>query len=408
MNGARSEASIDRNEASETLVERFGRVTAEWLWSPLQGVRAGAWLRLLARRGATIDAPYWPRAAMTTAFSGLNSLLGGLDDLRFARPVEAARVERPLFVIGHYRSGTTHMWNLLTTDPRFAFPSILQATFPQSFLTFEPIVRFPARRLTMKKRPQDAMAMDPDGPIEEEKALCSSTFLSPQMARHFPRAWRDFLRYATMDGVPSAERERWKRAFDRFARRLLVRHGEDRTLAFKSGDHTGRLDAVLELFPDARFVHVHRDPFTVFASTRSMERKTGKFFAFQRPLPGDELDELILCRYRTILEAYAAKAALVPPGQLIEVAFEDLEREPVATVERVYAELDLPGFDAHRPQLEAYVATLAGYRKNRHPELEPALRHRIADAARVAFERWGYASEPSPTVSVPADAPSAS
>lgn len=387
-------ARADARPPSETLAERFGRTAAEWLWSPLQGVRLGPWLGLLLRRGSTIAPAYWARAAMTLAFAGPNSALGALDRWRFRRRLADARVRRPVFVIGHYRSGTTHTWNLLTTDPRFAFPSILQATFPHSFLTFEPIVRFPARRLTMKKRPQDAMAMDPDGPIEEEKALCSSTFLSPQMARHFPRAWRDFVRYATMDDVATADRERWKRAFDAFARKLLVRHGPDRTLAFKSGDHTGRIDLVLELFPDARFVHVHRDPFTVFASTRAMERKTGKFFALQRPPSDAELDEFVLTRYRAMMEAYARKVADVPADQLIEVAFTDLERDPVGTVERIYRHLGIAGFDEHRPRLEAYVATLAGYRKNRHPDLAPDVRRRIAEHARVACERWGYSDSP--------------
>jgi hypothetical protein len=90
-------------------------------------------------------------------------------------------------------------------------------------------------------------------------------------------------------------------------------------------------------------------------------------------------------------EAFFEERGLIPKGQFHEIGFEELERDPVGQIRALYAGLNLPGFDAVRPALEGYVRSLAGYRKNEHAELAPALRRRIAAAWGRNFAEWGYA-----------------
>lgn len=360
-----------------------------WVFSPLNGVLFGDWLRLVANHGRAITPAYWPRAGMATAMSMLNSLVRPVEDLRFGRLLDSVRVERPVFVLGHHRSGTTHLWNLLTQDPQFAYPTILQAMFPHSFLSFEGVLQGLAAPLAIRKRPQDNVRISPDAPLEEERALCTQTFLSIQMARHFPGHRAQFERFLTMRDATDAERARWRRAFSRFSQKLLLRHGLDRTLVFKSPDHTGKIRLILELFPDARFIHIHRHPYTVFASTQKMERLTQPIYAFQ-PTSLDAQDDFILWRYRRMYDAFFEDRDLIPAGQFAEIAFRDLEREPVEQMEAVYRTLGLPGFHRARPRLEAYLAGIAGYRKNAHAHLPPPIRRRIQSEWSESFDRWGY------------------
>lgn len=360
-----------------------------WLFSPLDGVLLQDWLPLLLRQAWSIPPFYWPKVAFTTGMAVLNTAMQPLERFRFEGRLSERAVRQPVFVLGHHRSGTTHLWNLLTQDPRFAYPSILQAVFPHTFLSMERLVRVVAKPFTISKRPQDDVEIDPDSPVEEERAICAATFASIQMARHFPRSRARYERFLTMRDASAAECSAWKQAFARFAKKLVVRHGEDKRLIFKSPDHTGKIRLLLELFPDARFVHIHRHPYRVFNSTLKMERTTQPIYAYQ-PARREELEDFVLWRYRAMYDAYFEDAPLVPKGQLAEVAFEDLDARPVETVAQIYAQLGLPDFCEARPHLEAYVASLAGYRKNSFPELPSKTKTKLQRAWEPSFARWDY------------------
>jgi hypothetical protein len=378
-----------RAKFDEGGAEQARMFLARWLFSPLDGVLLEDWLPLLWKRGAAIPPAYWARAGFVTGMSALNSALRPLENRRFAPRLRELRVERPVFVLGHHRSGTTHLWNLLTQDERFAYPTILQAVFPHSFLSLEGLTRTLAQRLAIRKRPQDNVEIHPDGPVEEERALCAATFLSIQMARHFPRHRDAYGRYLTMREVDEDEKVRWKAAFEAFSKKVLLRHGVDKTLVFKSPDHTAKVRLILELFPDARFVHIHRHPYTVYASTLKMERTTQPIYALQRAEPEDQ-EAFIRWRYRAMYDAFFEDQALIPDGQFSEVSFTDLESRPLEVMERIYRELDLPDFTRAEPALTSYLSTIAGYRKNRHPNLPPEVRTRLQADWAPCFERWGY------------------
>jgi hypothetical protein len=205
----------------------------------------------------------------------------------------------------------------------------------------------------------------------------------------FPRGAERYERYLTFRGVPDREVARWKDALLRFVKKLTLRYG--RPLLLKSPPHTGRVRLLLDLFPEARFVHVHRHPFEVFRSTRHLNDVLTRSLQFQRPDPSDA-DEAVIRRYRAMHDAYFDESGLIPEGRLYELPFDDLERDPVGQVRGVYEALGLPGFGAALPRLERYVEGLAGYRKNTYPELPASLRQRLAASWSRSFEEWGYAA----------------
>jgi len=213
--------------------------------------------------------------------------------------------------------------------------------------------------------------------------------LSIQMARHFPSRRDLFTDHLTLRTATAAERQRWMAAFDQFARKLLVRHGPDRTLLFKSPDHTAKVALILELFPDARFVHIHRDPYTVFASTRKMERRTQPIYAYQR-WDDEDLDAFILWRYRAMYDAYLQDRSRIPKGRLVEISFKQLEEAPLETVASIYNGLGLELEPRARESMEDYLLSVSGYRKNVHPELSEDVLERVAERWRPMFEAWGY------------------
>jgi hypothetical protein len=168
---------------------------------------------------------------------------------------------------------------------------------------------------------------------------------------------------------------------------LTVRY--NRPLILKSPPHTARVKLLLKLFPDARFIHIRRNPYKVYVSTVSLLKAVNPVFRLQSG-PWNIDEKYVLQTYRTMYEAYLADCSLVPPGQLIELAYEDLDREPLTQLERIYQQLSLGEFTEIKPALETYLSSIANYKKGHYRPMDHALKARIADAWSFCFEAWGY------------------
>jgi hypothetical protein len=238
-----------------------------------------------------------------------------------------------------------------------------------------------------RRRYQDEMALGAEVPSEDEVALCTMTGLSPYMTWYFSRDGAGYDNYLSFRNAPESEVVRWKAALTTFFKKLTVRY--HRPLVLKSPPHTARIRLLLGLFPDARFVHIHRDPYLVFRSTRHLIRAVHPLFCLQE-CPTPDGDDRILSVYTEMYDAFFEERGLIPEGRLCEVAYEDLEREPVSLIGSIYETLGLAGFESLRPRLEAYLDTIAGYGKNQHAELPEPLRQRIANEWRRSFAEWGY------------------
>jgi hypothetical protein len=367
--------------------EKVKDFIARHVFHPLQGMTLGEWWALVRRHRFTIDLRHLPRALVQTALSASNSVGARIERARFGRRVEAARVQAPLFILGHYRSGTTHLHNLLALDTQFAAPTFFQALNPYTFLGTERFAAPLAAKLVVRRRYQDEMALGIEMPSEDEFAVCAMTGLSPYMAWCFPGDGSHYDRYFTFRGVPDGEATRWGNALTMFLKKLTLRYG--RPLVLKSPPHTARIRLLLGLFPDARFVHIRRDPYAVFRSTRHLIRTVQPLYHL-REGPIQDGDDRIISVYTEMYNAYFEQRGLIPEGRLCEVAFEDLEREPVEVVGSIYEALGLSGFEVVRPRLEGYLVTIAGYRKNRLDELPEPLRHRIVQEWGRSFDEWGY------------------
>jgi hypothetical protein len=179
----------------------------------------------------------------------------------------------------------------------------------------------------------------------------------------------------------------WKLAFLNFVRKLARKYG--RPAVLKSPPHTARIKLILDVFPQAKFVHIHRNPYAVFPSARHTFLVNMNLQRLQKPRLAD-LDEHIIARYREMYDAFFAQRDLVPAGHYCEIAYEELDREPIDVMRSIYTALDLPDFKTVAPALKGYLDSIAGYKKNVFKPLDSALRERIAHEWGRCFEEWGY------------------
>jgi len=87
---------------------------------PLSGITFPQWARLLLEHGDGIEVHrYWPRLAFLSAMSLFNSAGSLADSLLFGRAIARQELNpEPVFILGHPRTGTTHLFNLMSTDDR--------------------------------------------------------------------------------------------------------------------------------------------------------------------------------------------------------------------------------------------------------------------------------------------------
>ncbi|TNE91095.1 MAG: sulfotransferase [Deltaproteobacteria bacterium] len=363
-------------------------MTVKYRWRTdmnwLSGVTLSQWARLL--RDNRPSATYAHRVALLTVLATYNSALTRFERIRLGSDYDHVAIERPVFILGHWRSGTTWLYHLLAHDPELTAPNAFQVVNPRTFLSTEAFSSRAFRALIPNKRVQDDVPMGFHTPEEDEYAIGILSGCTPYLGRSFPDRLAHYERFLTLHDCTEPERDAFATAMVEFMRRLTVHGGTP--LLLKSPAHTARVRLLLELFPDARFIHIHRDPYRVFASTRHLYDTVDWFWTLQDRDPN--VDATILRQYRQMHEAWFADRELIPEGQLVELGYEQLVADPMNQLARIYAQLDLGRFEAREPLFRAYLDELGPYRANRFEPLDEATKARVQQAADPCFDAWGY------------------
>eukprot|EP00004_Rigifila_ramosa_P025082 TRINITY_DN742_c0_g1_i2.p1 TRINITY_DN742_c0_g1~~TRINITY_DN742_c0_g1_i2.p1 ORF type:complete len:404 (-),score=120.58 TRINITY_DN742_c0_g1_i2:29-1117(-) len=355
----------------------------------------GDFLVLLRENYFAVHPIYWHRVAYLLLKTGINSLQYAKEKRAFGKLIEAASISpdnQPVFVLGHWRSGTTMLHNLLSENTdAFAFPNTFQCMNPHIFLAFEDSQQTITKYFIPATRPMDNMPLTLQSAQEDEFAIATLCTVSPQTGDVFPLRQDYYYKFLTFAGATPTQIKRWKDALMLFLKKLTVKYPSKRLL-LKSPHHTARVALLLEMFPNAKFVHIHRDPFSVYQSTKHLINTLYPLSYLQPPRPADELDSMTIERYKSMYDAYFAQRSLIPPGNLAEVSYDALSRNPAQEIERIYRELSLPGFEKFKPKLDTYVAGLEGYRPNKHKPMSEATRQTIVSSCRRCFDEWGYST----------------
>jgi hypothetical protein len=369
-----------------------GYTDKPWFLRIWDGMPATGWFSLLLRNGLQISPRRWGMAILISFISLINLGLALFQSLFYGRRIARTELEGdPIFVIGHWRSGTTLVHELLVLDERYTFPNTYDCFASSHFLFSAPVFRPLLRGLMPKQRPMDNMAAGWDCPQEDEFALCNMGMRSPYLTIAFPNRPPQNQDFFDLQNVTPQERTRWKNGLTWFLKCLTVR--TPRRIVLKSPPHTSRVKVLLEMFPKARFVHIVRNPFVIFPSTINLWKRMYRNDGLQMPTY-DGLDEHVFKTFSRMYDVFQRDCELIPPGQLCEVRYEDLVAQPLKQMERVYQELNLGQFESVRANLEAYFAEKADYKTNRY-QLPAELAGEIADRWSTYFDRYGYSKEQS-------------
>ncbi len=363
----------------------------------LTGIEPSAWARTLAAERFGVSGRYLHRAAWLTAWSAAAGTVGRIErarhDRHIAEHIDIGRVDPPLFILGHWRSGTTHLHNLLGRGPDYTHPTVYQVVFPTAFLSTTSTVPALTARLLPETRGYDNVRQGWFEAAEDEIALAKLTGLSPYLAFMFPDHAPHYERYIDFLEAREDERETWKAALERFVAKVRLQSG-GRRVVVKSCAHTARIRMLLELYPDAKFVHIHRNPFIVAASTVHMRRRTDWENFLQVPKTEfiDDRPRQVALVGQRIYERYFADRALIPPDNLVEVAYGDLVERPLDVLQHIFSHLRLPGWNRHQAGITPYLAGLRGYRTN-VLRVDGELATLVREHWGAVFDEYGYSTD---------------
>ena len=363
----------------------FNRIFGPGLFA---GISAGDWFRLLQANRFAVHPRFALRCLIASGASLGNSINLRLEQWKYGRRFMQETVPPPLFILGHWRSGTTHLHNLLSRDERYAFPNLYQVLYPHTFLTTEAVnSRLLSLILPRTRFGIDNVEISWRAPYEDEFTIATMTQLSPYVTMAFPRRHNFYDRFLTLAHTSPEEIGQWKAAMMTFLKKLTFKY--HRPLILKSPGHTCRIRLLLELFPDAKFIHIRRNPFEVFQSMKKMISASLRFWHLQDSKCVD-WEERTIRQYREMYDAYFGQRRLIPDGHLHEMSFEALEADPLAQLRRIYEALDLPAFQHFEPKLHEYLNTLHGYQRNRLPQLSSEMCERLTREWSACFETWDY------------------
>lgn len=321
------------------------------------------------------------------------SALGRLPFTLLERGLERARLPKledlppPVFILGHWRSGTTHLYNLMSLG-NWSYVPPVAAGMPHDFLTLGRLLRPLLERQLPETRWIDAIPVTPTSPQEDEIAIANMSPLSFYHGIYFPRHFDRLVdRGLFFDGCSEDEIEGWKNVLRRFLRKLAYDQG--RPLLIKNPVYTARPAMLREMFPGARFIHIRRNPHEVFRSMRNFYRKLLDAMALQAPPPDLDIDAAILRVYARMMTAFDAQTEGWEAPLMTEIPYETLDARPLEALERIYDALGFDGFDALAPKAQAYLDELGTFPKNVLPRDDETERM-VEDALGLWRRRWGY------------------
>jgi LPS sulfotransferase NodH len=292
----------------------------------------------------------------------------------------------PVFILGHWRSGTTHLYNIMALG-RFGYVPPVAVGMPWDMLTLGRALAPLLERALPESRYIDKVPVTPTSPQEDEIAIANMSPLSFYHGIYFPKRFDWFVNRGLFhDDATPADIAQWQDAFTLFLRKCS--HAQGLPMLVKNPVYTARPAQIRRIFPHAKFIHIHRDPFDVFLSMRNFWKQLLSVMALQSFAHVD-IDATILWIYERMMRAFDAETTGWKAPDFVEVGYAELDAQPLKTVAHIYEQLQLPGFTEAAPRFAAYLESIRSYEKNRFRG-DAAMVATVSERWAPWIERWGY------------------
>ncbi len=334
----------------------------------LFGARLDNYIRLWARAGFRVKGEKIPQAVLIGLMSLVLAPFALIEGAVCAIPIARTKIQKdPLFILGHWRSGTTYLQNLLSRDPQFGWASPLHTAMFSNCALLGWALKGSVQKGIKGSRPMDNVQYDMSLPMEESFSVGNFTPWTLNHLLAFPIVWEKYVNCAFVDDLPPKDRAAFQRAY-RYVIKKITMLWKGKQLMLKSPDNTARIGCMLEMYPDAKFVNIYRDPYDTVRSSVNMILSQIELVHLT-PLPDRDirslLEDMVVKRTFDMYKDLIARESHFKPGHYISIKYEDFVREPEAYLREIYEKLELDGFEEALPRFRAFIAQQKNYETNK-------------------------------------------
>lgn len=330
----------------------------------IAGMRLSRFIKLLMKNGMSVNPKFWLRFLFLFQNGIWASIFHRKEKSVYSDKIKAHKLPNdPIIIIGHWRTGSTFLHQLMALDSNLITSNVFQGSIPDSFLTsrksYEPIMG----RALKGTRPMDQVSLSMDEPLEDEYALFRLCSYSPLESLIFPKSKEYFLNLYP-DFLPKGEKlEEWKNAVQYFYKKLTL--GNTKTILIKNPFHSFRIDVLNEIFPKARYIHIIRNPYKVVPSTIRMWDIVGTQNAMNRKWTKPTIEDTSNLLLKMLKKIEDDKQNMIE-NRFYELKFEDLEKDPVKEIKSIYKHLNVQFSDEFKQQINNFLISVKDYQKNKY------------------------------------------
>jgi hypothetical protein len=308
-----------------------------------------------------IDLAYYPKFLLTLLISFIFEIFNLWERIVLKNRLKKLHLkEPPVFIIGFWRSGTTLLHNLLCSDPETSYTTTFQVVFPHVTISQAWWLKRVTNALLPPDRPFDNVSMDMDFPQEEEYGLAAMQPFSFYNLFTFPVDFDQILKDEFYTGkLLPIQLKDWQSKYKKLVSIAMINTGGTRYLS-KNPCNLGRIELMLKMYPDAKFIFIYRNPYTVVESLYQFMLAVFPGTQLQK-IPSDFTREKIVKMYVEIMDQYFNSRSAIPVNQLIEIKMEDFVKDKMTYVKNIYQEFELTGFEIAKPYFEDYLARNSNY-----------------------------------------------
>ena len=353
------------------------------------GISFFIWIKLLIKHRFSIGFPFILKAAFITIVSFVNIPFQLFERIYYRKKINATQPKSPIFILGHARSGTTYLHHVISKDPQFSFCNTNDALVPHGMLTIGMITAKILGKFMPTTRPQDNVKVGIRLPIEEEFAMGNICLNSLVHGLYFPK---DFIKIVDdivlFDSKNNNSKHNWKLNFEYFIKKLTLKNS-GKQLILKSPANTGRLKELLELYPDAKFIHIHRNPYHVYQSNEGLYENILPMLSFHK-VDNGLMENSILYAYEAIHKKFFNDKRKINKNQIFELSYDEFVTNPEEQLRNAYLHLNIDNYETALPKFRDEINSIKNYQSNKHSALSKKTIEAINEKWKFVFEEYGY------------------